>query len=85
MSLRTFQHNVFLLKLSTLFLISNQILGTYGQNLLAYKRKARGANLHPGVKLHPGANLHPGAIVHMNTALDDQSFITETLKSTETH
>ena len=39
--------------------ISN--LCTYGHNLLAYERNARGANLHPGVNLHPGATLHPGA------------------------
>ena len=38
---------------------SNQ--GTYGHDLLAYERDARGANLHPGVNLLPGANLHPGA------------------------
>ena len=35
---------------------------------MAYKRNARGANLHPGVNLHPGANLHRVQIVHMNTA-----------------
>ena len=28
---------------------------SYGHNLLAHKRDARGANLHPGVSFHPGA------------------------------
>ena len=31
-------------------------LGTYGHDLLAYERDARGANLHRGVNLLPGAN-----------------------------
>ena len=31
-------------------------LGTYGHDLLAYERDARGANLHTGVNLLLGAN-----------------------------
>ena len=50
-------------------------LGTYGHNLLAYERDARGCKFAPGVNLHPGANLRPGAncaYEHGYTGMVDQ-------------
>ena len=53
---RTFKHSELLHKTMYLVLNFKSNLGTYGHDLLAYERDARGANLHPGVNLLPGAN-----------------------------
>ena len=56
LSPRTFKHGELLHKTMYLVLNFKSNLGTYGNDLLAYERDARGANLHPGVNLRPGAN-----------------------------
>ena len=44
-------------------------LGSYGHNLLAYERDARGENLHSGVNLHREQICTRVQIAHMNTAI----------------
>ena len=48
-SARTFKHSELLHKTMYLVLNFKSNLGTYGHDLLAYERDAKGAKLHPGV------------------------------------
>ena len=61
LSLKTFQHSIFLHKTQYLVFNFKSNLGAYGHNLLAYGIWQGGANLHPGVNLQPRANLRPRA------------------------
>ena len=64
LSLHTFHHNEFLLKTEYLVLNFKSNLGTYGHNLLAYERNARGCKFAPGWE----QICTRVQIVHMNTA-----------------